>query len=80
MIRESLKISYCSDVEKSSVLIILEIFPFLMLSHKTVFIKNGVQYTLVSGEDGLFLQCVDSGCRILFALKDLSYEIKLSLS
>lgn len=56
-----------------------EIFSFLMLSHKTVFIKNCVQYMLVSGEDELFLRRVDSGYGILFPLKDLSYKIKLSL-
>lgn len=60
-------------------LIGLEIFPFLMLSYKTVFIKNGVQYMLVLGEDGLFLQRVDSGYGIFFPLKVLSYEIKLNL-
>lgn len=52
----------------------LGIFPFLMLSHKTGFIKTRVQGMLVSGEDGLFLQYVDSGHGVLFPLKDPSYE------
>lgn len=63
---------------KSSVLLGSEIFPFPMLSQNLVFFPNCVQYMLVSGEDGLFLQRVDSGSGILFPLKDLSYEIKLS--
>lgn len=65
-------------MEKSSALIGSEIFPDLMLSHKTEFIKNCVQYMLVSGEDGLFLQRVDTGYGIPFPPKGLSYEIKLS--
>lgn len=65
---------YCSAGEKSSVLVGLGIFPFLLLSHKTGFIKTSVQGMLVSGEGGLFLQHVDSGHGVLLPLKDPGYE------
>lgn len=68
----------CSAAEKSSALVGLGFFPFLMLPHKTGFIKTSVQGVLVSGEDGLFLQHVDSGHGVLFPLKNPSYELKLS--
>lgn len=42
------------------------------LSLSDVITQNSAQAMLVSGEDGLFLQHVDSGHAVFFPLKDLS--------